>query len=91
MTTTYYYEIPERLDNMPAGIFSVTSETKGSTFSRLTLYMHSERVWVQGPKGGVRLSKENGNPSMGYVTKNEQKMKEFMWVKLKAKEITRRK
>ena len=51
--------------------------------------MASDRVWRQGPKGGVKITKDRywwtgGSP---YITKNEDKMKEFMWVKLQAEAI----
>ena len=88
--TTYYYEVPEELENIPPGIYSRTI-IRGSFVkklpTRMLLALCSERIWVQGPKGGVRITKEYGNPSIGYVTKNDKKMKEFMWVKLKAQEI----
>lgn len=46
---------------------------------------HSKRVWIQGPKGGVRLKDEYN--IFRYVTKDEELMKEFMWVKLKAQPL----
>ena len=48
---------------------------------------YSDRVWVQGPRGGVRIIKNrqsNTEPCYGYVTKNDEMMKQFTWVKLKA-------
>ena len=50
---------------------------------------YSTRVWVQGPKGGVRLLKDKSgaHTSIGYITKNEELMKQFMWVKLKAEPL----
>ena len=46
---------------------------------------YSNRVWIQGPKGGVRLKDEYN--IFRYVTKDEKLMKEFMWVKLKAQPL----
>lgn len=50
---------------------------------------YSHRVWVQGPKGGVKIIKNRlSNTNLyGYVTKNEGLMKEFMWVKLQAQTL----
>lgn len=84
---TYYYELPEALNNLQPGIYCRVIEPNTRKYNRFILYHYSERVWVQGPKGGVRLIKEHGNPHIGYVTKNNKKMKEFIWVKLKAQEI----
>ena len=45
----------------------------------------SDKVWRQGPKGGVKIVKDRNAPaSSQYVTKDEKIMKEFMWVKLQA-------
>lgn len=50
---------------------------------------YSHRVWVQGPRGGVRIIKDRSGTDFdyGYLTKNEKAMKEFMWVKLKAQPL----
>ncbi len=48
---------------------------------------YSHRVWVQGPKGGVKMLKDRVGYTYGYVTKNEELMKEFMWVKLKSQTL----
>ena len=56
-----------------------------STKTSLRHYLDSDRIWRQGPKGGVRIIKENEYIyGEKYVTKNENAMKEFMWVKLQA-------
>jgi hypothetical protein len=52
--------------------------------------MNSDRIWCQGPKGGVKIVKDRityPGGMYGYVTHNEKAMKEFMWIKLKAKEL----
>lgn len=46
---------------------------------------YSKRVWIQGPKGGVRMKGEYS--IFSYVTNDTELMKEFMWVKLKAKPL----
>jgi len=50
---------------------------------------YSDRVWVQGPRGGVKIIKDRQTNTnlYGYVTKNEELMKRFMWVKLKARTL----
>ena len=73
--------------DISAGTYRFTSM---STYHRNTkMVMASDRVWRQGPKGGVKITKDRywwsgGSP---YVTKDEEKMKQFMWVKLQAQEI----
>ena len=47
---------------------------------------YSKRVWIQGPQGGIRLRGENSG-KFHYVTKNQDLMKRFMWVKLKAQPL----
>jgi hypothetical protein len=57
----------------------------GPPLRRLDLITHSDKVWVQGPKGGVKLVKSRNSISRyGYVTRNEQAMQEFAWIKLSA-------
>ena len=51
----------------------------------MDLVSHSERVWQQGPRGGVKLIKDRYLGDYGYITQNEEKMKEFAWIKLSAK------
>jgi len=49
---------------------------------------YSHKVWKQGPRGGVKIIKDRmGTDFYGYVTKNEEAMKEFMWVKLQAQPL----
>ena len=50
---------------------------------------YSHVVWVQGPRGGVRIIKDKIESLglYGYVTKNEDAMKRFMWAKLKAQPL----
>jgi hypothetical protein len=57
------------------------------------LFTNSDLIWCQGPKGGVRLVHFNWmrNPSefrkYGYITTHPESIKEFMWVKLRAKDL----
>jgi hypothetical protein len=45
------------------------------------------RVWREGPKGGVKLMRDyTFSADYGYITQQEQKMKDFMWAKLSATE-----
>ena len=63
-------------------------------------YRHFDRIWCQGPQGGVRVVTENfmndkyltGEKKYygrKYVTKNENAMREFAWIKLKAQPFER--
>jgi len=57
------------------------------------LMKYSDIVWCQGFRGGVRLvhfnwmKYENQTRKYGYITSNPEAMKEFMWIKLKAKPL----
>jgi hypothetical protein len=45
-------------------------------------------AWRQGPKGGVKvMPTANSFRQYGYISKNEELMKEFAWVKLRATEL----
>lgn len=54
------------------------------------LFTVSNKIWRQGPRGGVKIIKDREKHDWGqmqptqYVTKNQDLMKEFMVVKLKA-------
>lgn len=47
----------------------------------------SESVWKQGPRGGVKIVRYPWHQHwpMGYIITNEKYMREFFWIKLKAK------
>ena len=59
------------------------------------LFGESDIVWCQGPMGGIRVvhrSWFNGyyarTRRYGYIANNPQAMEEFMWIKLKAVDLT---
>ena len=89
----YYFEL---LKNRNDGINSWEAGTyyskgyMGAWYGgQSRLVRNSDRVWCQGPRGGVKIVKDRIQLACeyGYVTKNENLMKEFMWIKLKAKEL----
>jgi hypothetical protein len=78
----YTYEFPEGVVAIPFKREYTTKITRCISYS--------DKVWVQGPRGGVKIIKDRLTyPSgvYGYVTKNKELMKEFMWVKLKAQTL----
>ena len=89
---TYYFEITkdctDGIDTWSTGVYSSEGYMGGyligwqSRVNRL-----STRVWRQGPKGGVKVMKDKTRNHRGYVTSNEEMMKKFIWVKLKAKPV----
>lgn len=90
--TVYYYEHFE-----PHQVFYNINWAKGY----LNNYQF-DRVWCQGPQGGVRIVSENWMSQVyekhqktyygrKYVTKNEKAMKEFAWAKLKAQPFEKEK
>jgi hypothetical protein len=88
---TYYFEL---LNNRSDGINSWKAGTyyskgyMGAWYGGQSRLSYAcDRIWCQGPQGGVKIVKDRMNGVYGYVTKNEQVIKEFMWIKLKAKEL----
>lgn len=81
----YYCEVTyDRADIRP-GVYSFSSE-KNSRIGYNRLITLSDKVWRQGPKGGVKIIKDRYSSFRynGYVTSDEKLMKKFMWVKLQA-------
>lgn len=81
---SYYCKVTyDRADFKP-GIYSF-SGTSGNTLGYNRLITLSDKIWRQGPKGGVKIIKDRQAwASSQYVTTNEKVMKEFMWAKLQA-------
>jgi len=92
-TYTYYCEVQDRVREYPAGVYKVFADNRsmGPWFPVLNrLITVSGRVWKQGPRGGVKIIKHRWHTEqypIGYITTNEKYMQEFMWIKLKAKEL----
>ena len=52
------------------------------------LMRESDQVWVQGPRGGVRLIKHAyWDHWATYLRRDSEKMKQFLWVKLRARKL----
>jgi hypothetical protein len=52
------------------------------------LMRESDQVWVQGPRGGVQLIKgAYWDYWATYVRRDSEKMKQFLWVKLRARKL----
>jgi hypothetical protein len=55
------------------------------------LSYNSDRIWMQGPRGGVKIVKDRinyyGGFGYGYITTNKKAMKEFTWIKLSARPL----
>lgn len=87
--TIYYCEIAgDYTPEFSKGVTTIPWKREYHT-KILRCISYSDRVWVQGPKGGVKIIKDRQTNAnlYGYVTKNEELMKRFMWVKLKAKTL----
>ena len=83
---TYYCEITDENWEFPAGVISITFRREYMT--KITrIISHSDKVWYQGIRGGVKIIKDKVGIEYGYVTKNEELMKQFIWVKLKAQPL----
>lgn len=81
--TTFYFEFAEPGNQYSPGVYYTINRLAIAPFDLAT------RVWRQGPKGGVKILKEDWTKERffghRYVTKNEEAMREFMWLKLKAR------
>ena len=90
-TYTYYCEVKDRIREYPQGVYKVVADNDFSgqwfpTANRLITV--SDRVWKQGPKGGVKIIKDRSWPyPMGYITTKDEWMRKFAWVKLSAKSL----
>ena len=90
---TYYCEVTDKRSSRPTfepGVYRVAAGDMRSWYSTLNhLITVSERVWKQGPRGGVKIIKSPPNQlwPMGYITNDEKYMQEFSWIKLQAKEL----
>ena len=92
---TYYFELgqdrTDGIDSWKAGAYSAQGYMGGYMGWQSRLALNSDRVWCQGPRGGVKMVKDRvnyyGNGVYGYVTRNKKAMKEFAWVKLSARPL----
>jgi hypothetical protein len=90
---TYYFEIlnnrSDGINSWKAGAYSAVGYMGAWYGGQSRLAINSDRVWCQGPRGGVKVVKDRinyyGGGVYGYITKNKKAMKEFAWVKLSAR------
>ena len=91
---TYYCEVNKDRPDVKMGVYKICASKDHNRLWHLDLnrlITVSQRVWKQGPKGGVKIIKEPfwSEPHYGYkyLTGNPDAMQEFAWVKLRAKEV----
>ena len=85
--STYYCEVEgDSTYEFPKGVYAIPFKREYTT-KIFRCISYSNKVWVQGPRGGVKIIKDRKNVVYGYVTKNKEIMKEFMWAKLKAQPL----
>ena len=85
----YYFEITPKIETWEVEAGSVimmeVSPELSTKISRLASY--SDRVWLQSENGRLALLKDRMTGEQTFDILNEDELgKEFMWVKLKAKE-----
>ena len=90
----YYFELQrdrtDYIDSWKAGVYSTVGYVGGYTGWQNRLAINSDRVWCQGPRGGVKIVKDRINyygGVYGYITTNKKAMKEFTWIKLSARPL----
>lgn len=87
---TFYFEIADwSVKNYPGKYLFCISQEKAlpKTQQSFRLLLNSDRIWRQGPKGGVKIHRTRSLESCSYVTTNEEIMKEFFLVKLGSIEL----
>ena len=92
---TYYCRITCQNEQWSPGVYSIkTSDNeRGKVYSpstalRLNLIRYSDKVWREGPRGGVKIVKDRIGlkRTFKYITHDPKAMEEFMWIKLSAKQ-----
>lgn len=93
----YYFELhrdrTDYIDSWKAGVYSAQGYVGGYTGWQNRLAHNSDRVWMQGPRGGVKIVKDRityPGGMYGYITNNNKAMKEFAWIKLSARPLEMR-
>jgi hypothetical protein len=88
---TYYFELLENrndgIESWKAGVYSAVGYMGGWVGGQGRLSMNSDKIWCQGPRGGVKIVKDRTTWLYGYVTNNPAIMKKFTWIKLSARHI----
>lgn len=82
---TFYFEISDSsVKNYPGKYLYMVSDDRSLVKSQQSfrLLLNSDRIWRQGPKGGVKIHRSRNLDNCSYVTNNEEIMKEFFMVKL---------
>lgn len=86
---TYYFEITPKIETweVEAGaILRVCSFPSYST-KIMRLQSYSERVWMQEDNGRINILKDRYTGEQVFDVTDEESLKEFMWIKLKAKGV----
>lgn len=89
---TYYCEVKHPRVELAPGVYKIVADRDFNLgwFPQLNKVIQvSDRVWKQGPRGGVKIIKDRSWElyPMGYITTDEKWMKKFAWVKLSAKSL----
>ena len=95
---TYYFELLQNrndgINSWKAGVYSSPGYMAAWYGGQSRLSYNSDRIWMQGPRGGVKIVKDRinyyGGAYGGYVTNNKTAMKEFAWIKLSARPLEMR-
>jgi hypothetical protein len=85
----YYCEVDIEYPGHPRGIYTFSCpDHLYSSREYYHMVRISNKIWRQGPKGGVKITKDRRALSpLGYITNSEKHMKKFLWIKLQAKEL----
>ena len=84
---TYYFEVQDG-ERIAPGVYSCRAKAMQFIPDHINYFYLSQRVWRQGPRGGVKIVRDNGwNQPTGYITNDPKWMQKFAWIKLKARPV----
>ena len=88
--STYYFEINRSIETyeVEAGAIYSIRPSKGYSTKILRLQSYSDKVWMQEDNGKILILKDRMTGEQIFNVTDEELIKEFMWIKLKAKEYS---
>lgn len=86
----YYCEVKCDYPGRASGVYTFSTDDNKFTTRDYDIIRRSHIVWRQGPRGGVKITKDWGayGGRFGYVTNNKKQMEKFMWIKLQSEELS---
>jgi len=85
----YYFEITPKIETweVEAGAVLMIRPMPGYSTKIMRLQSYSERVWMQEDSGQINILKDRYTGEQVFDVTDEDSLKEFMWVKLRAQGV----